>query len=447
MSHGPVVTPAAMGFGGHEGEYKRGQPSETPGRAARSQADKAEYPPVDFGRKIVDGQERRDARGQATVKFIPLIWAGIVRKRSRSILILLQVIIAFTLFGVLQGLNSGIKQAVDGTHADRLYVGSRMQLGNPLPASIVARLATVPGVTASTFRIQFGGFYQRQGQNISIAGTDPATFLPVYPELEVSPKDAVKALQATQDAALVGVETMRTYGWKIGDRVTVQTPIVRKDGTRNWPFEIVGTYRNKDNPESSVILIANYRYINESRGDGRDTILLGTVRIADPTRATVIGDAIDAMFANSPNETLTQSEHELAQSQLSRIGDLDLVVHRITAAAFFVLLFSTGALMMQSIRERTPELAVLKTFGFSDVLVMALILIETIVLCVAGAAVGLWIASRVLVFARAQIGLGSVSDIVMIAGFAIAIGLALAGGAIPAWRGLRLRVVDALADR
>src|SRR5262249_22997927 len=152
----------------------------------------------------------------------------------------------------------------------------------------------------------------------------------------------------------------------------------------NWPFEIVGSFVNPDTPDAAQAILLNYRYVNESMAMGRDTFMLGTVRIADITRTAAVEQAIDALFANSPNETLTQSEHELAESQVANLGDLGAVVHRITAATFFVLLFATGALMMQSIRERTPELAVLKTIGFSDKVVMALILSETAVLCVGG---------------------------------------------------------------
>jgi putative ABC transport system permease protein len=160
-----------------------------------------------------------------------------------------------------------------------------------------------------------------------------------------------------------------------------------------------------------------------------------------------VEQAIDRQFANSLNETLTQSEQELVQSQVENLGDLDVAVHRVTAATFFVLLFATGALMMQSIRERTPELAVLKTVGYSSPLVMTLILAETLMLCVTGAALGLWIASRLLPLASSFTGLGSIPAIVIETGLACAVILALAAGSIPAWRGLRLRAVDALANR
>jgi len=380
------------------------------------------------------------------VKFLPLIWAGIRRKSGRAILILAQVIIAFTLFGVLQGLNTGIKQAVAATHADRLYVSSRLRLGAPLPMSILGQLQTTPGVTLTTYRYMLPGTYQHATQSVPVVATDVDTFLAMYPEIKIDPAQA-RAMRETQDGALVGGETMRKYGWKVGQRITLQSPLQRKDGSGNWAFDILGAWENTEQPDSALPIIANYRYVNESLPAQRDTIGLATVRIADPERVSQLEQAIDSQFANSPNETLTQSEHELAQSQVASLGDLDAVVHRITAAAFFVLLFATGALMMQSFRERTPELAVLKTVELSDALVKALILAETAALCIGGAALGLWIAARILVLARSYIGLGSVPVVVMAAGVGCAVLLALAGGAIPAWRGLRLRVVDALASR
>ncbi len=382
------------------------------------------------------------------MKYLPLVWAGIWRKRGRTILILAQVVIAFTLFGVLQGLNTAIKQVVNSTHADRLYVGSRLRFGTPLPISMLARLEATPGVTGTSYRFSFGGSYQRATQNVPIAATDIKSFLSMYPELQTTePAQVVQDLARTQDGALVGAVTMTKYGWKIGERITLQSPLPRKNGSRDWTFQIVGSYQNKELPDQAILILANYRYINESQAGQPNTISFAIVRIADPSQAAQVEQAIDRQFANSLNETLTQSEQELVQSQVENLGDLDVAVHRITAATFFVLLFATGALMMQSIRERTPELAVLKTVGYSSPLVMTLILAETLMLCVTGAALGLWIASRLLPLASSFTGLGSIPAIVIETGLACAVILALAAGSIPAWRGLRLRAVDALANR
>ncbi len=386
------------------------------------------------------------------MKFIPLVWAGIWRKRSRSILILLQVIIAFALFGVLQGLVKAVDHAIAAAHADRLYVASKMNLGFPLPISIVEWVKTVPGVIGAAPRAGFGASYQRPEQGVPIVATDVDAFLSVYPEDKVDPAQQ-RAMRQIQDGAIVGIGTMHKYGWKVGQRVTLQSPpqVKRKDGTNNWTFDILGTWVNSegDSEDDSQALISNYRYMNESLpvGPERDSMGLAALRIADPKRALAIEQVIDAHFANSSNETLTQSESELEQSQVTQFGDIYSVANRIVGATFFVLLFATGALMMQSIRERTPELAVLKTVGFSDRSVMFLILAETLVLCLVGATVGLWLGVRLLLFARNFVGTLTVPAIVYAIGLAFAVALAVAGGAVAGWRGLRLRVVDALANR
>ena len=385
--------------------------------------------------------------GGRRVKFLPLIWAGIRRKLSRSILILAQVIVAFTLFGVLQGLSSAVQHILDSTHGDRLYVSNRLRFGFPLPIALVERLKSTPGVAGVAYQFRFGGTYQRPDQQVPIAATEVESYLPMFPELQAQPAQALEAMQHTRDGALVGGETMRKYGWKVGQRITLQSPLPQKNSSGNWTFEIVGSYENTQLPDQAIVLVANYKYVNESLAGQTDTITFANVHIADPQQAGSVEGAVDRQFANSPNETLTQSERDLAESQVENIGGLNVAVHRITAATFFVLLFATGALMMQSIRERTPELAVLKTFGFSDIRVMVLILCETLVLCVVGAGVGLWLATVILEFARSLLQVGSMSLIVVVIGFASAVVLALAGGAIPAWRGLRLRVVDALAGR
>jgi putative ABC transport system permease protein len=244
---------------------------------------------------------------------------------------------------------------------------------------------------------------------------------------------------------------MRKYGWKVGERVALQSRMKRADGTGDWTFQILGTWVNseKENLDESQLLIAHYRYVNESLpiGPTRDTVNAAILRVDNPARAPQVQAAVDARYKNSSNETLTESEQVLEETRLMSLGDLDAVAHRIVGATFFVLLFATGALMMQSIRERTPELAVLKTLGFSDRRVMVLILAETLVLCLAGAAIGLWIGMRLLPMASESIGTVEVPPNLFVLGFACAVALALAGGGVAAWRGLRLRVADALANR
>jgi putative ABC transport system permease protein len=380
------------------------------------------------------------------MKFLPLIWAGIWRKRGRAVLMLLQIVSAFALFGVLQGLNTGIKEAIAHTHADRLYVASRVSLGDPLPLGHLSPLEAVPGVKAVSYRVGFGGTYQQPTQFIPGFATDVTGFFAMFDEIDV-PRAQIEALARTRTGAIVGKVTADRYGWQVGDRITIQSPTPRRDGSRDWPLDIVGIYTQTLQPESAIALIANYAYANEGRAVNRDTVDYFTVQVDDVSRAAQIGLQIDGLFANSSNETRTQSEQELAQAQVQRIGDLDFIVHGVTAAVFFALLFATGALMMQSIRERVPELAILKTVGFTDRLVMMLILCEALLFCVLAAGIGLGVAAVLLPMARGFISIARVPGVVIVAGLGCAVVLAIVGSTVPAWRGLRLQVADALADR
>ncbi len=380
------------------------------------------------------------------MKYLFLVWSGMWRKRTRAALILLQVTLAFTLFGVLQGVDTGIKQAIAKSHADRMYVLSRVSSGDSLPFALLSQIERVPGVVAVSYESGLGGTYQNPDQQVSATAVDAASFARIFREIVIPPTQ-LDALVRARTGALVGDQLARRYGWKIGQRIPIESPLVQRDGSRDWSFDVVGTFSEPDNPDRANYLIINYAYLNEAREANRDTVSDFVVQIDDPKRSASIGHDIDALFANSPHETRTVSESDLASSQVQRIGDIDFLAHAVTAAAFFALLFATGALMMQTIRERTPELAVLKTVGFADRRVMGLILAEALVSCLLGAAIGLAIAAALLPGARQLIGLGYLPGVVVAAGFVCAIGLALVSGAIPAWRGLKLPVAAALSRR
>jgi putative ABC transport system permease protein len=380
------------------------------------------------------------------MKYLPLVWAGIWRKTSRAILMLLQIASAFLLFGLLQGLNSGIKQAIAKTHSDRLYVGSSVSLGVPVPISLLPQIRAVPGVKYATPLVQFPAMYQRQGQGIPMTGVDAEAFFGMFSDYTVS-KAAVEALKNNRTGAILGSIPAKRYNLKVGDRLTLQSQVPRKDGTNAWIFDIVGIYDVPAQPNGANAAVVNFDYVNEARLADRDTSLLYIALAESVARAPAISRAIDAKFANSTYETRTQSEGDLVSTQLQRIADIDLIVGGIIGAVFFALLLATGALMMQSVRERVPELAVLKTLGFSDRLVMTLILIEGILFCVFSALVGLGLAAVILPMARSVIGLTSMPLVVFAAGVGFAVALAVIGGSVPAWRGLRLQVAEALAGR
>lgn len=384
------------------------------------------------------------------MKYLFLVWSGIWRKRVRAALILVQIIVAFTLFGVLQGLDTGINQAIARTHANRMYVLSRVSggsgLGDVLPEALRSQIERVHGVLAVTYESGLGGTYQKPNQQVSADAVDPASFARIFPDI-VIPPNALSALARTRTGALVGKRLALRYGWKVGEQIPIESPIAQRDGSREWLFDIVGTFTEPADPDRANFLLINYDYLNEARVADRDTVSDFVIQIDDPKRSASIGHAIDTLFSNSPHETRTMSESQLVASQVERIGDIGFLAHAVTAAAFFALLLATGTLMTQTIRERTPELAVLKAIGFADRRVMSLILAEALVSCVIGAAIGLGIAALLLPRARQLIGVSNLPGVVILIAFACAVGLALASGAIPAWRGLRLEVAHALARR
>jgi putative ABC transport system permease protein len=380
------------------------------------------------------------------MKFLPLLWAGIWRKPARAVLMLLQIVSAFTLFGLLEGVSAGVRKNVADAHADRLYVMSSVGHRDPLPISLIDRIRATPGVQYVTPRVIFGGSYQKPNQNVPIVGVEVDAHFGIIGEMKAS-KAAIEALKSTRAGAIVGRLTMEKYGLRIGDRVAFQSPLPRTDGSRDWTFEIVGDFEFTDRPQNSTIVLANYSYVNESRLINRDTTDMFVVQIDNPAESGSVTLAIDNQFANSPYETHTQSEADSVTTGMQRLMDLDYMVTAIVAAVFFALLFATGALMMQSIRERMPELAVLKTLGFRDGQVMGLILAEALVLCLCAAAIGLVLAHFLMPLARMQVSQATVSAGVIALAIVFAISLALLGGSLPALRGLRLQVVDALAGR
>ncbi len=380
------------------------------------------------------------------MKYLPLVWAGIWRKPSRAVLMLLQIASAFLLFGLLQGLDSGVKQAIARAHSDRLYVGSSISLGVPLPIGMLPEIERVAGVKLVTPLVQLPASYQKPSQALPVNAVDPAAFFGMFPDY-VLPKRAIAAMQTDRTALVVGSTLARRYGLKVGDRIALQSQQPKRDGSNAWAFDLVGIFDVPTQPSGASAAFANYDYINEARLADRDTALLYIALADSPAHAPAVASAIDRAFANSPHETRTQSEGDMFASQIQRVADIDFIVGAIMSAVFFALLFATGALMMQSIRERVPELAVLKTVGFSDRTVMALILTEAVVFCVFSALIGLGLASILLPAARNLIGITSMPASVLAAGVAFAVGLAILGGSPPAWRGLKLQVAEALAER
>lgn len=380
------------------------------------------------------------------MKYLPLVWSGIWRKRGRTLLIFLQVAVAFTLFGVLQGIKTGSERAIAQARADLLIVHSRLSFGIPLPIGLLGQIRTVPGVQEAIPVALAGATYQKPDQQVGLVALTPDkgwlsaftyTIRPAY----------VKAFRATRTGILVNEDLVKKYGWKIGDHIPFVTNVPQQNGSTVWTFEMVGSFKDNDIDTQSSNILVHYDYWNEGRATGKDTVNHFSVKIADPKAAAMVSDAIDARFVNSPNETRSESIREMAQENLQSIGNLEFLIRAVVAAVMAALLFATATMMMQSVRERTSEIAVLKTVGFTNGTVFALTLAEAAIVCVAAGGAGLAVATLAFPFASRFFHGVTMPWIIVVLGLVSAAAVALISAAVPAVQASRLEVIAALAER
>lgn len=385
------------------------------------------------------------------MKFLGLILSGLLRKKLRTGLTLLSLIAAFTLLGLLQALNSLFGGAADFLGANRLIVQASTSFTQPLPMRLLPQLESVPGVTAVSHSQFFGGIYGDGRSFFPQFAVNPQRLRDTYPEW-VMPEDGWRQFISTRDGAIVGKQLADQYGWKVGDILPLNSFIWTKaDGGRTWEWRIVGIFDGRDQEwsERAGLVYLNYGQFDEGRTAGaRGLAGVFVVRIEDPNEAGRIAAVIDEKFDNSADETKTQSEQEFQLGFLRQLGDIGLIVNLITAAVFFSILFLTGVSMSQAVRERIPELAVLKCLGFTDRQVMWLVLAEAFALCLIGASLGMALASVVmsLPFIQNIIPVTADGFVWAIAALSVVV-LTLLVGLPPAWTAQRLKIVDALAGR
>ena len=380
------------------------------------------------------------------MRFLPLIWSGIWRKPGRAILIFLQVCVAFALFGVLQGLKTGVEHVVREARADLLLVHGSLSVIDALPLSLLEQIRSVPGVKVVAPVELFGGTYQNPGQKLIIVAIRPDEgWLSAFTYTVAPEYDA--AFRRTRTGVIIREGLAKKYGWKIGDHIPLMSTTVQTNGSGDWAFDVVGTYTDSDAGGGSDVVLINYSYFDEARLLGKGTVKHFNVAVSDPKLAVTVAEEIDRRFANSSNETRTESLQELAQSQMQAIGDLDFLIRAIVSVVLVALLFATATMMMQSIRERTPELAVLKTLGFTNRAVFLFILAEAMAIFIAAAACGLALAMLVFPLASRIVPGLSMPVLVVMLGLACAALVALISASLPAALAARLNIATALASR
>jgi putative ABC transport system permease protein len=380
------------------------------------------------------------------MKYLPLIWKSLSRRKTRTTFTVLSIIVAFILFGLLAALNLAFNAGVELAGNDRLVITHRVSIIQTLPENYTARLEAMPGVVDVLHQTYFGGIYQKPSNFFMQCPVVPERLLKLYPEYRL-PEDQKKAWLSDRTCAIVGRQTANRFGWKVGDRIPIQATIWRRQGgSSTWEFNLCGIFDAAQGVDTTPFFF-NYDYFDESRPFWKGQVGWYVIRINDPANAAAIAKRIDEQFANSSAETKTATEKAFVQAFVRQIGDIGLIIRVIVTAVFFTILLVAANTMAQSVRERTSELAVLKTLGFSDGLVLALVLAESCAMAFLGGGVGLGIAWLITRSGDPTGGLFPAwflpgADLVR--GGLVALALGLVAGVMPALQAMRLRIVDAL---
>jgi len=380
------------------------------------------------------------------MRFFHLIWGNLKRRKLRTALTLLSILVAFVLFGFLCAIKQGLVGGVTLAGADRLIVRHKVSIIQLLPEAYQARMERVPGVAAAAHQTWFGGIYQDPKNFFMQCPVVPEQFMAMFPEFRLPPEQ-MKAWRATRTGAIVGRKTADRFGWKIGAKVPIMSPIwLRKP----WVFDLVGIFEGRDKDTDTTSLFFRYDYFDESRKAqnwGQGLVGWYTIRVKDPAQAAEVARAVDQEFENSPAETKTEPEGAFIQAWANQIGNIGLIVASILGAVFFTILLVTGSTMSQAVRERIGELGVLKAIGFTNGQVLGLVLAESCLLTISGGGLGLGLAALAIARGDPTGGLLPLfhlptADLLLGAGLCVALGVLT--GLFPALQATRLRVVDAL---
>ncbi len=382
------------------------------------------------------------------MKYLHLIWSALLRKKTRTGLTLLSLTAAFLLVGLGQAVNSVLAGGADFLGANRLITQSRTSFTQPLPMRLLPQIERVPGVSRVGHSQFFGGQYQDARQFFPQFAVDPLRLFDTYPEWTLTPEEK-RDFIATRNGAIAGRLLAERYGWKVGDTIPLNSFIWTQPGNnRLWEWKLVGIFGGRDEEwnDRAGLMYLNYAHFDEARAGGKGLAGVFVVLVDDPLQSEEVAARIDAMFENSPDETKSQSEQEFQLGFLRQIGDIGFIINAILGAVFFTILILTGYTMSQAVRERIPELGVLKCLGFTDRAVLWLVLGEALLLCLIGMLGGMLLAGLVVGSLPPEFPVRTDAGVW---GFALlsAVFLALAVGLPPALRAMRLKIVDALAGR
>lgn len=382
------------------------------------------------------------------MKYLPLVWAGLWRNPLRTLFTVLALVAAFALFGFLQGITAGFDLLTATAREDRLFAFSRY--GAPMPIANKRLIEQLPGVRSVTAEAFLNGTIGGDPKRQMFAGMSDESFWGYFTELNVTPAQ-IADLKAKPNGLILSARTAQLWGTAVGEHLTMRANIAKKDGSRDWEFEVVAVVDRADLPMAYGISSGNYAYLEEERGQGQGTVNQFLVVMDDPKRSAETAEAIDALFINSGAPTISIVDKSAADEGRNN-NELLTMVKAIVLSTLFALLLVTGNAMMQTFRERIPELGTLKAIGYSDRGVLFLVLAEAVAQCVVGAAIGLMIARFTASAVKSLLPAGPAGAMfvpwsLVLTGLLLAMAVALISAAVPAFRAGRMKIVDSLAGR
>jgi putative ABC transport system permease protein len=384
------------------------------------------------------------------MKFLPLVWRNLMRRKIRTVITTMSIVVAFILFGALMAIRAAFSMGVDVAGADRLMMIHKVSIINPLPQSYGERIRATEGVTLVTSANWFGGYYQQPTNFVQSMAVDPETWLKMYPEFEV-PEEQKKKWFADRTGAVIGADLAKRYNWKVGDRIPLLAPIYQRAKDGPWEFTIDGIYDSNKTGVDKTQFFFHWAYLNEvmEKLPGmKGQVGWYVFRVSDPSTSDQLAKKIDTMFANSPAETKTATEKAFVSDWAKQVGDIGSIMMAITGVVMFFILFVAGNAMAQSVRERINELGVLKTLGFGDGQILSLVLLESGTIAFIGGGLGLLISwTFITVMGDPTGGMLPIfhfppRDLVM--GALLVVALCIGTGLIPAVQASRMKIVDAL---
>ena len=381
------------------------------------------------------------------MKLIPLLLANLVRKRIRTSLTFVSLSLAFLLYTLLQAVSNAFAGGVTLAGMERIVIDSKYSLTDNLPLAYVQQIRSLDEVDQVTNVSWFGGYYKTPQNSFATYPVDPESYFDVFEEQKIS-HDALDRFKNTRISAVASRSLAAQYGWKIGDTISITQDIFpQENGSWNWEFQFAGTFHY---PEGQLLLI-NYDYFNEAVvAWGKDQVGWLVGKVSQPGNIDSTVQTIDEMFENSSDPTRSVTEDEFRRQFASQLGNVGTISSMIMLAVFFTIILLTGNTAARTFAEKIPELAVMKTLGFGEWTLSALVVAEAIVLCVSGGIAGIACALLLEPSLNASfsgmVGRFEIDWQITLNALVLASLLGLMISAYPAFSAYRLAITEALMD-